>query len=44
LEENIRAIDIELSSDELIEIENAASKITVHGARYPVSAAKLISR
>ena len=35
LEENIGAASIELSPDDLREIENAASKITVQGARYP---------
>jgi len=35
LEENIGAASIELTSDDLREIENAASKIKVHGARYP---------
>src|SRR5438876_11016578 len=35
LEENIGAASIQLTSDDLREIENAASKITVHGARYP---------
>ena len=35
LEENIGAVTIELSADDLQLIENAASKITVEGARYP---------
>jgi aryl-alcohol dehydrogenase-like predicted oxidoreductase len=35
IDENIGAAAIELTSDDLREIENAASKITVHGARYP---------
>ena len=35
LEENIGAASIELSSDDLDDIENAASKIDVQGARYP---------
>jgi aryl-alcohol dehydrogenase-like predicted oxidoreductase len=35
LEENIGAAAIELTSDDLREIEDAASKITVQGARYP---------
>src|SRR6266446_3468223 len=35
LDENIRAASIELTSDDLREIDNAASKITVQGARYP---------
>jgi aryl-alcohol dehydrogenase-like predicted oxidoreductase len=35
LEENIGAVSVELTTDDLDEIETAASKITVHGARYP---------
>jgi aryl-alcohol dehydrogenase-like predicted oxidoreductase len=35
LEENIRAAAIELTPDDIREIESAASKITVQGARYP---------
>jgi aryl-alcohol dehydrogenase-like predicted oxidoreductase len=35
LEENIGAASIELTSEDLREIESAASKITVQGARYP---------
>ena len=35
LEENIGAAAIELTSNDLREIESAASKINVHGARYP---------
>jgi len=35
LEENLGAAAIELSADDLREIDDAASKITVHGARYP---------
>jgi aryl-alcohol dehydrogenase-like predicted oxidoreductase len=35
LEENIGAAVVELTSDDLREIETAASKITVQGARYP---------
>ena len=35
LEENIGAADIELMSDDLREIENAASKIDLRAARYP---------
>jgi aryl-alcohol dehydrogenase-like predicted oxidoreductase len=34
LEENIGAADIELSADDLAEIEDAASKIQVQGGRY----------
>jgi aryl-alcohol dehydrogenase-like predicted oxidoreductase len=35
LEENIRAASIELTPDDLREIDSATSKITVQGARYP---------
>lgn len=35
LEENIGAVAVELTSDDLREIDNAASEITVQGARYP---------
>ena len=35
LDENIGAVAIEFTPDDLREIENAASKITVQGARYP---------
>jgi aryl-alcohol dehydrogenase-like predicted oxidoreductase len=35
LEENIGAATVELTSDDLSEIDSAASKITVQGARYP---------
>ena len=35
LEENIGAAEIELTADELREIEDAASNVSVRGARYP---------
>ena len=35
LEENIGAAAIELTSDDLRDIDRAASQIAVHGARYP---------
>ena len=35
LDENIGAVSVELTSDDLREIESAASKIKVQGARYP---------
>jgi aryl-alcohol dehydrogenase-like predicted oxidoreductase len=41
LEENIGAADIELSADELAEIEGAASKIEVHGGRYNEAAERM---
>jgi aryl-alcohol dehydrogenase-like predicted oxidoreductase len=44
LEENIGAVNIELTPDDLNEIERAASKITVKGARLPETALKLTGR
>jgi len=35
LEENIGAVSVELTPDDLHEIESAASQITIQGARYP---------
>ena len=35
LEENVGAVEVELTRDDLREIENAASQIEVQGARYP---------
>jgi aryl-alcohol dehydrogenase-like predicted oxidoreductase len=35
LDENIGAVSVELTSDDLRDIESATSKITVQGARYP---------
>jgi aryl-alcohol dehydrogenase-like predicted oxidoreductase len=35
LEENIKAVEVQLTPDDLREIESAAAKITVQGARYP---------
>ena len=44
LEENIGAVNVELTPDELCEIENAAVKIEVQGARLPESALKMTGR
>jgi aryl-alcohol dehydrogenase-like predicted oxidoreductase len=44
LEENLGAVAIELSADDLREIENAAAKIKVQGARYPDSIEKMTGR
>jgi aryl-alcohol dehydrogenase-like predicted oxidoreductase len=35
LDENIGAVDVELTPDEVREIDSAASKITIQGERYP---------
>jgi aryl-alcohol dehydrogenase-like predicted oxidoreductase len=44
LEENIGAAAIELTADDLREIESAAAKIKVQGARYPESLEKITGR
>jgi aryl-alcohol dehydrogenase-like predicted oxidoreductase len=44
LEENIGAADIELTADDLRDIEIAAARITVQGARYSESAQRMIDR
>jgi len=44
LEENIGAAAVELTSDDLGDIETAISGITVHGARYPEQLQRLINR
>ncbi|HEY3383542.1 MAG TPA: aldo/keto reductase [Vicinamibacterales bacterium] len=44
LEENIGAAALELTSDDLREIDRAASEITVHGARYPEQLEQLTGR
>jgi aryl-alcohol dehydrogenase-like predicted oxidoreductase len=44
VEENIGAADIELAPDDLREIDGAASKITVQGARYPEELEQLTYR
>lgn len=42
--ENIGAVDVELTADDLKQIEEATSKITLHGERYQPANAKLIDR
>jgi len=44
LEENIGAAAVELTPDDLREIESAASKITVQGARYPEHIERMSNR
>jgi aryl-alcohol dehydrogenase-like predicted oxidoreductase len=44
LDENIGAVSIELTPDDLRDIENAASKITVQGARYPEKLEQMTGR
>jgi aryl-alcohol dehydrogenase-like predicted oxidoreductase len=44
LEENIGAVDFDLTRDDLREIDKAASKIKVQGARYPEHLERLAGR
>jgi aryl-alcohol dehydrogenase-like predicted oxidoreductase len=44
LEENIGAVEVELTADDLREIDSAASKITVQGARYPEALEQMTGR
>jgi aryl-alcohol dehydrogenase-like predicted oxidoreductase len=44
LEENIGAVAVELTSDDLREIDSAASKIKVQGARYPEEIERMTGR
>jgi len=44
LEENLGAAEIELTAGDLREIDRAASKITVQGARYPEQLERMIDR
>src|SRR5512143_872006 len=44
LEENLGAVAVELTIDDLREIDSAAAKITVHGARYPEKLEQMTGR
>lgn len=44
LEENLGAANVELTTDDIKEIERLSSQITVHGARYSESSQKMIDR
>ncbi len=44
LEENLGAVAVELTSDDLREIDSAASQITVQGARYPEKLEQMTGR
>ena len=44
LEENLGAVNIQLTPDDLREIDTAASKIKVHGERYPEALQRLVGR
>jgi len=44
LQENIGGVDIELSGNDLQQIENAASKIAIQGARYPQQMQQMVDK
>jgi aryl-alcohol dehydrogenase-like predicted oxidoreductase len=44
LEENIKAADVEVTANDLADIENAASQITIQGARYPEAMERMSNR
>ena len=44
LQENLGAIDVELTAEDLREIDRAAESISVQGARYPEALQKLVGR
>ena len=44
LKENIGAVNIELAQDDLQKIEDAVSKITIIGNRYPESVQKMVEK
>jgi aryl-alcohol dehydrogenase-like predicted oxidoreductase len=44
LEENIGAAAVELTPEDLLQLETAASKVAVQGARYPEELQKLVGR
>jgi aryl-alcohol dehydrogenase-like predicted oxidoreductase len=44
LDENLGAADVELTADDLGEIEAAASQITVQGSRYPEQLEQMTGR
>ena len=44
LEENLGAVNVELSADELQQIQTALGSISLQGARYPEHLQKLVGR
>lgn len=44
LEENLRAVNVQLTADDLRQIDNASAKIPVQGERYPENIQKLVNR
>jgi aryl-alcohol dehydrogenase-like predicted oxidoreductase len=44
LEENVKAADVELTAEDLADIESTASQITIQGARYPEAMERMSNR
>jgi aryl-alcohol dehydrogenase-like predicted oxidoreductase len=44
LKENVQAVNVELSPGDLRELDSAAAKIAVVGARYPEELQKMVGR
>jgi diketogulonate reductase-like aldo/keto reductase len=44
MKENIKAAEIELTHDDLREIDSAASKIAIQGDRYPENLEQMTNR
>src|SRR5580698_11135337 len=44
LEENLRAANVELTPDDLLKLDEATSKVSIQGARYPENLQKLVNR
>jgi aryl-alcohol dehydrogenase-like predicted oxidoreductase len=44
LEENLKAVNVELTANDLRQLEEATSKINVQGARYPEHLQKMVGR
>ena len=44
LEENVKAADLELTAEDLADIESAAAQITIQGARYPEAMERISNR
>jgi aryl-alcohol dehydrogenase-like predicted oxidoreductase len=44
LEENLGSVQVELSADELRDIEQTASQITIQGHRYSEGSQRMIDR
>jgi aryl-alcohol dehydrogenase-like predicted oxidoreductase len=44
MEENVKAADVELTAEDVADIETAASQITIQGARYPEAMERMSNR